>query len=193
MELPLFPLNTLLLPGGHLRLKVFEPRYLDLVSACLRGGDPFGICLIKSGPEVGEAAEPEQVGTLAHIRKADMHEPGVFDIDVEGGDRFRIQSTRVGPNRLLIGEVELWPAESKAPVPEHCAACLRLLRRMAEELPELELRPVRDEVAWVGHRLVELLPFEMAVRQAMLELDDPVRRLEIIVEFVRDHGWQDDK
>ncbi len=193
MELPLFPLNTLLLPGGHLRLKVFEPRYLDLVSACLRGGDPFGICLIKSGSEVGEAAEPEQVGTLAHIRKADMHEPGVFDIDVEGGDRFRIQSTRVGPNRLLIGEVELWPAESNAPVPEHCAACLRLLRRMAEELPELELRPVRDEVAWVGHRLVELLPFEMAVRQAMLELDDPVRRLEIIVEFVRDHGWQDDK
>ena len=193
MELPLFPLNTLLLPGGHLRLKVFEPRYLDLVSACLRGGDPFGTCLIKSGSEVGEAAEPEQVGTLAHIRKADMHEPGVFDIDVEGGDRFRIQSTRVGPNRLLIGEVELWPAESKAPVPEHCAACLRLLRRMAEELPELELRPVRDEVAWVGHRLVELLPFEMAVRQAMLELDDPVRRLEIIVEFVRDHGWQDDK
>ncbi len=193
MELPLFPLNTLLLPGGHLRLKVFEPRYLALVSACLRGGDPFGTCLIKSGSEVGEAAEPEQVGTLAHIRKADMHEPGVFDIDVEGGDRFRIQSTRVGPNRLLIGEVELWPAESKAPVPEHCAACLRLLRRMAEELPELELRPVRDEVAWVGHRLVELLPFEMAVRQAMLELDDPVRRLEIIVEFVRDHGWQDDK
>ncbi len=193
MELPLFPLNTLLLPGGHLRLKVFEPRYLDLVSACLRGGEPFGICLIKSGPEVGEAAEPEQVGTLAHIRKADMHEPGVFDIDVEGGDRFRIQATRVGPNRLLIGEVELWPAESNAPVPEHCAACLRLLRRMAEELPELELRPVRDEVAWVGHRLVELLPFEMAVRQAMLELDDPVRRLEIIVEFVRDHGWQDDK
>ncbi len=193
MELPLFLLNTALLPGGHLRLKAFEPRYLDLVSACLRGGEPFGICLIKFGPEVGEAAVPEEVGTLAHIRKADMHDMGVFDIDVEGGGRFRIQSTRVGPNRLLIGEVDLLPAESNAPVPEHCAACLRLLRRMAEELPDTELRPVRDEVAWVGYRLIELLPFEMSARQAMLGLDDPVRRLEIVAEFMRKHGWQDDK
>lgn len=193
MELPLFPLNTILLPGGRLRLKVFEPRYLDLVSGCLRSGGPFGICLIKSGSEVGEAAEPERMGTLAHIRKADMHEAGVFDLDIEGGERFGIQSTRVGPNQLLIGEVELLLPESSAPVPEHCAACLRLLRRMAEELPELTLRPVRDEVAWVGHRLVELLPFEMGARQAMLELDDPVRRLEIIVKFVREQGWQGEK
>lgn len=191
MELPLFPLNTILLPGGHLRLKVFEPRYLDLVSDCLRSGEPFGICLIKSGSEVGEAAEPERMGTLAHIRKADMHEAGVFDIDIEGGERFGILSTRVGSNRLLVGEIELFPSESNAPVPEHCAACLRLLNRMADELPELNLRPVRDEIAWVGHRLVELLPFEMDARQAMLELEDPVRRLEIIVEFVRGQGWKD--
>lgn len=193
MELPLFPLNTILLPGGQLRLKVFEPRYLDLVSDCLRSGEPFGVCLIKSGPEVGEVAEPERMGTLAHIRKADMHEVGVFDLDIVGGDRYRIQSTRVGSNQLLIGEVEVLPPESSAPVPEHCAACLRLLRRMARELPELNLRPVRDEAAWVGHRLVELLPFEMGARQAMLEFNDPVRRLEIIVEFVREHGWQDEK
>ncbi|MBI5937045.1 MAG: LON peptidase substrate-binding domain-containing protein [Betaproteobacteria bacterium] len=193
MELPLFPLNTLLLPGGHLRLKAFEPRYLDLVTDSLRSGAPFGICLIRFGPEVGEVAQPEPVGTLAHIRKADMHEPDVFDLEIEGGDRFRIQSTRTGPNRLLIGEVDVLPPESSAPVPEHCAVCLRLLRRMAEELPELAIRPVRDEVAWVGHRLVELLPFEMGARQAMLELEDPVRRLEIIVEFVREQGWREEK
>lgn len=193
MELPLFPLNTLLMPGGRLRLKVFEPRYLDLVTACLRSGEPFGICLIQSGAEVGELAQPESVGTLAHLRTVDMNTPGVFEIDVEGGDRFRILSTRPGPNRLLIGEVEPMPPESSAPVPEHCAACLRLLRRMADELPKFGLHPVRDEVAWVGHRLVELLPFEMSARQALLELDDPVRRLEIIVEFVREQGWSEEK
>ena len=193
MELPLFPLNILLLPGGRLRLKVFEPRYLDLVSACLRSGAPFGICLIHSGAEVGELAQPEPVGTLAHIRTADMNTPGVFEIEVEGGERFRILSTRAGPNRLLIGEVELKPPESDAPLPEHCRPCLRLLQRMADELPDLGLHPVHDEVAWVGHRLVELLPFEMSARQALLELDDPVRRLEIIVEFVREQGWDKEK
>ena len=147
MELPLFPLNILLLPGGRLRLKVFEPRYTDLVTTCLRSGEPFGICLIQSGAEVGELARPEPVGTLAHLRAADMNAPGVFDIEVEGGDRFGVLSTRAGPNRLLIGEVELKPPESTAPVPEHCTVCLRLLRRMADELPKLGLHPVRDEVA----------------------------------------------
>ena len=193
MELPLFPLNTLLLPGGRLRLKVFEPRYLDMTSACLRSGEPFGVCLIRSGAEVGEVAEPEAVGTLALIRQADMNEAGVFDLTVEGGQRFEVLATHVGPNRLLLAELNMKADAPDMPVPAHCRPCLTLLQRLAEQLPELGLHPVRDEASWVAYRLVELLPFDISAKQAMLELDDPVRRLEIIADFVRQEGWHEDK
>lgn len=193
MELPLFPLNILLFPGGQLRLKVFEPRYLDMTSACLRSGKPFGVCLIRSGDEIGELAEPETVGTLAHIKQADMSEAGVFDLTIEGGLRFDVLSTRAGPNRLLLGEVSLKADAPAMPVPEHCRPCLTLLQRLAEQLPKLGLHPVRDEASWVAYRLVELLPFDISAKQAMLELDDPVRSLEIIVDFVRQEGWDEDE
>lgn len=189
MELPLFPLNTVLFPGGRLQLKVFEARYVDMTAACLRSQTPFGVCLIREGGEVGEPAVPEAMGTLAQIRLADMLEPGIFQLDVEGGQRFVIESTRVGGNHLLIGEVQLKTEAAAVPVPEHCRPCLALLEHFAAKMPDLRLGPLRDEAAWVGYRLCELLPFVAPTRQALLEVDDPVRRLEILVEYIRRQGW----
>jgi Lon protease-like protein len=96
MDIPLFPLHTVLFPGGRLRLKVFEARYLDMVSERMRAELPFGICLIKSGSEVGGGAEPETVGTLANIVEADMDTPGILMLRVEGGARFVVEHTRIG-------------------------------------------------------------------------------------------------
>lgn len=188
MELPLFPLNTVLFPGGSLQLKVFEARYLDMTAACLRDERPFGVSLIREGGEVGEPAVPEALGTLARIRRADMVEAGIFRLEVEGGQRFVIESTRVGANHLLIGEVRLHADEPVVPVPEHCRACVGLLERLAERLPRLELGPVRDDAAWVGYRLSERLPFLAPARQALLEMDDPVARLEVLLEFLGRQG-----
>ena len=189
VELPLFPLNTVLFPGGHLQLKVFEARYLDMTAECMRNQTPFGVCLIREGGEVGEPAVPESMGTLAQIRLADMMEPGIFQLDVEGGQRFVIESTRVGANHLLIGEVRLKPEESAVPVPKHCRPCLALLEHFAGKMSDLRLGTLRDEAAWVGYRLCERLPFVAPTRQALLELDDTVRRLEIILEYIRRQGW----
>ena len=99
--LPLFPLKTVLFPGGVLPLRVFETRYVDMVRACMKTDTPFGVVAIRSGAEVGAAAEPYQVGTHAHVVEWDMPELGVLLLQTQGGTRFRILETRRQNNQLL--------------------------------------------------------------------------------------------
>lgn len=188
MEIPLFPLHAVLFPGGRLRLKVFEARYVDMTAACLRSGKPFGVCLIRRGQEVGAPAEPAEVGTLAHIVTADMRKPGIFELEVEGGHRFVVADTRVQGDRLLLGRVSPKPDEPPEPLTEDYAACLRLLKLVAEEYPEARLSPLRNEMPWVGFRLAEILPLKLAVRQALLEMNDSRMRLNLLLEFMRRQG-----
>lgn len=185
VEIPLFPLHTVLFPGGSLRLKVFEARYMDMVSACMRADRPFGVCLIKSGSEVGGGAEPEAVGTLARILEADMDTPGILMLRVEGGERFVIEHTRTGPDQLLTGTIRAKGEEPALAVPEHCLPTLEVLAVIAERAPDAISGPIRDDATWVGFRLAELLPLKAGARQAMLEMNDPVARLEILVDFLR--------
>ncbi len=188
MEIPLFPLNAVLFPGGRLRLKVFEARYVDMTAGCLRSGKPFGVCLIRRGQEVGAPAEPAEVGTFAHIVTADMRETGIFELEVEGGQRFVVEDTRVQGDRLLLGRVRLKPDEPPEPLTEAYAACLRLLALVAEEYPDARLSPLRDEMPWVGFRLAEVLPLRLPVRQALLEMNDSRMRLSLLLEFMRRQG-----
>jgi len=185
MEIPLFPLHTVLFPGGSLRLKVFEARYMDMVSACMRDERPFGICLIKSGSEVGGGAEPETVGTLAHILEADMDTPGILMLRVEGGERFVIEHTQTGPDQLLTGSVRAKGGEPAMPIPDSCRPALDVLGVIADRAPESVAGPIRDDATWVGFRLAEILPIKAAARQAMLDMNDPVARLEILMAFLR--------
>jgi hypothetical protein len=187
-ELPLFPLNTVLFPGGRLRLKVFEARYLDMTAECLRQDQPFGVCLIRQGGEVGAAAQPEPVGCLARIVSADMDGPGVMQLEVLGESRFIVESTRVTANQLLVGQVHDKVDEPVRTVPAESRATLVFLRTIAAKLPEAGLGEIHDDATWAGFRLAEVLPLKAGARQALLEMNDAVKRLEILLEFMRRNG-----
>ena len=113
-EIFIFPLGTVLFPGGMLPLKVFEQRYIEMTKACLRDSRPFGVCLIREGREVGTAAVPEPVGCLAVIEQWDMPQLGVFHLVARGGGRFRIREMRVAPNHLISATVEPIPPDDAA-------------------------------------------------------------------------------
>src|SRR6185295_1900818 len=147
--LPLFPLNTVLFPGGRLPLRIFENRYMDMAKACLRDGTPFGVCLITQGSEVGAPATPAALGTLARIAEWDMPQLGVLQVIARGESRFRILERHVEKNGLQRARVELLPEEADGAVPEHCRACVRLLERVIEQQPGLLPEPQRlDSAAW---------------------------------------------
>jgi hypothetical protein len=178
-DLPLFPLNTVLFPGGRLPLRIFEQRYMDMAKACLKHGSPFGVCLIREGSEVGEPAAPAEVGTLARITTWDMPQLGVLHVVAVGGERFRIKDRRVEPNGLGRASVEMLPGDQDAEVPAACAACVALLKRVIGQQSSLFEPPHRlDSCSWVGSRLAELLPLPLSAKQELLELTAARERLE---------------
>jgi uncharacterized protein len=180
LEVPLFPLNTVLYPGGSLQLRIFEPRYLDLVRECTRTGSAFGVCLILEGAEVGAPARPAAVGTLARITDFSHREDGLLGISTEGGGRFRVLRTRVRSDGLLRGEVELWPEETAYQVPVEFALLQTILERLIETLgPHWRHAPrdLYDDAGWLGFRLAELLPLAGEEQQQLLEMTDPIHRL----------------
>lgn len=192
VSLPLFPLNTVLFPDGLLPLRVFEARYMDMVTRCMREGSSFGICLIAAGPEVGEAALPHPVGTEARIEHWGMDEPGVLSIIVRGARRFRIVDHEVERDGLLNGEVVWLPEPVAQPVPAAQADILPLLQVLAAEAGDRMPQPHRfDDAAWVGARYAEMLPIPAVARQRLLELEDVVSRLEIMQQYLRQHGLLD--
>jgi Lon protease-like protein len=182
IEVPLFPLRTVLFPGGSLRLRIFEPRYLSLVSRCLREEIGFGVVLIRQGAEVGPAVTYD-VGTLARITDWYTLSDGLLGITALGEERLRIGSSRREPDGLVVGDVTMLGPERAAGLePRHTAAvaALESLSSLANEpIPEAEWRT--DDAGWVAARLAELLPSSAAEKQAWLELGDPIERLDAIM------------
>ena len=188
-RLPLFPLKTVLFREGLLPLRVFEPRYMDMVARCMREGSGFGVCLIAAGEEVGEAAVPHAVGTEARIEQWDMNQAGVLQILVRGGRRFRIEDHELERDGLLTASVRWLSEPPPCPVPAAQAEILPLLRMIANELGEQFPLPHRfEDAAWVGARYAELLPVPPRARQKLLGLDDVSSRLEIIQQFLHQRG-----
>ncbi|HUW52844.1 MAG TPA: LON peptidase substrate-binding domain-containing protein [Rhodanobacter sp.] len=180
IEMPLFPLSAVLFPGGQLQLRIFEPRYLDLVRECTRQGAGFGVCLILQGTETGAPAVPASIGTVAHISDFDRDDDGLLGIVAEGGSRFRVERSRARSDGLLRGDVEVWPAEPALPVPVEFALLQSILERLIETMsPRWRHAPrsAYDDASWLGFRLAELLPLEPIEQQRMLELNDPLLRL----------------
>lgn len=178
-DVPLFPLNTVLFPGGRLALRIFEQRYMDMAKACLRDGSSFGVCLIREGREVGAPATPVEVGSLARIGNWDMPQLGLLQITAIGAQRFRILERRVEANGLVRATVELLEDDCDAEVPQSCAGCVTLLEQVMGQQPALFEPPHRlNSASWVSARLTEILPLPLPAKQELLELSDARARLE---------------
>lgn len=187
LEVPLFPLHTVLFPDGPLALRIFEPRYLDMVSECLRNEHPFGVCLIQSGQEAGEAATPHLTGTFADIVDWQRGDDGLLAISARGEQRFHVLDTRVEDDQLLRGTVQQLAPEPSATLPAENRYMTEVLDQLFEyagpvygDLPQ---RP--DDASWVGYRLAEVLSLPMVRRQYFLELEDPLLRLSQLDEILR--------
>lgn len=186
-SLPLFPLQSVLLPGATLHLRVFEPRYLDLVRDCGRSGRGFGVCLILSGREVGAPAMPAAYGTEARIEDFGTTDTGLLTLQLRGARRFHVRRTRVRDNGLVVGDVEWLPLDPDDELRAEHGLLSTLLERVIGHVggeyaraPSARL----DDAAWVGWRLAELLPLEPAQRQALLQEDDPHARLDQLLQLM---------
>jgi uncharacterized protein len=190
IQVPIFPLNTVVFPGGLLPLKVFEQRYLEMTKRCIRDDSPFGVCLIRNGAEVGEAAQPHETGCLARIVSWDMQQLGIFVLVTQGGQRFRIVEQWAEANRLRMANVVLLPGEPDGPVPEEHGACVEILKTVVERAGEANFpAPLRyDDAAWVSYRLAEVLPIENTLRQHLLEMPDAVSRLRTLTTVLAQQG-----
>lgn len=195
-SLPLFPLEAVLYPGGLLALRVFEVRYLTMVRKCHEAGAPFGVVCLQSGTEVRRAgASPEQlcsVGTLARVESLQSPQAGLLLARCVGGARFRIQRHSLLAHGLWVADVEQIPDDLPTPVPEHLAATALAL---APVLATLRERHGADAVStatpellhdsgWVANRWCELLPMPLPLKQQMMELDNPLVRLELVGDML---------
>lgn len=186
-EVPLFPLNTVLFPGGPLPLRIFEPRYVDMVRHCMRSGSAFGVVLIRSGGEIGAVARTADIGTTARIVDFSQLPDGLLGISCLGEKRFRILRRWRQEDGLNLGEVEWLPAAEPEPLQPEVQFLADLLKRVLPELGELYAQVPRhfDDADWVGARLAEILPLSLGDKQSLLELDDPAARLGRIAPLIR--------
>jgi Lon protease-like protein len=186
-ELPLFPLNTVLYPGGPLPLRIFEPRYVDMVRKCMREGAPFGVVLIRAGQEVGEVSSAADIGTSARIIDFNQLPDGLLGIICTGEQKFRVESWRVQADGLNVGTVTWLPLERPTPLPPQHAHLGLLLERALPQISDIYqlVQPRFDDAGWVSSRLAEILPISLSDKQECLELDDPLARLERLSPFIR--------
>jgi len=178
-ELALFPLQTVLFPGGPLGLRVFEPRYLDMVGRCLKEQGRFGVVLLLEGAEAGSAVTVAAIGTSARIVDFDTLPDGLLGITCLGEQRFRVLRRWQQEDGLYLAEVEYLPPEDPSALPEEFAHLGELLR---EVLPKLgrgyaHVEAHYEDAGWVANRWAEVLPLAPTERLELLELSDPQRRI----------------
>jgi uncharacterized protein len=195
--LALFPLQSVLFPGSRLNLKVFEARYLDLVSRCLRNNTPFGVLCLRQGAEVARAGGPvqfESIGVLAHLEDLDAEQAGILRVRCVGGRRFQIVNPSQDANGLWLAKATLL-ADDPLAAPE--AELLPTVRALANAIGALERKsgaapfskPYRfDDAGWVANRWCELLPVPLKAKQRLMQLDDPQVRLRLVDEYLRSKG-----
>jgi len=218
-QLPLFPLQSVLFPGGSLPLRIFEVRYLDMIGRCHKAGGPFGVVCLSEGSDTRRRAPADgsgkpsgdgfaheaffPVGTLARITKFERPQPGLMMIGCVGAQRFRIQRSEQLKHGLWVADVELIADDSEVPVPDDLHftrdALQGLVRNIADsieqsgeagvEMPLLE--PYRwDDCGWLANRWSELLPLAPALKQRFMALDSPVLRLELVADTLGQIGFK---
>lgn len=200
-SLPLFPLSTVLFPGGVLPLRVFEVRYLDMVGKCHKAGAPFGVVSLTQGSEVRQPGSSEafsSIGTLATISEYEAPRPGLMTIRVTGAQRFRITSHDQLKHGLWIADVERLPDDVSVGIPADLQVAATALRQLIHSLElragsdadPLPLQPPwhLDDCGWVANRWCELLPLPLPLKQRLMELDNPLVRLELVSDVLAKTG-----
>ncbi len=187
VEVPLFPLRTVLFPGGFLPLRIFEQRYLTMIRDCARTDTGFGVCLIREGEEAVSPVRTAMVGTHAQIVDWYTLEDGLLGVSTVGTVRFEIESTSQQEDGLFTSQVRILPEPPSCPVPENYSVLSDVLSRFMEKVgdqyPSYTVERLQDAV-WVGYRLSELLPLSGIEKQHLLELSDPVERLQNLLEIL---------
>lgn len=185
MKVPLFPLRTVLFPGGPLPLRIFESRYVDMISHCMKNDVSFGVLLIREGQEAG-AATTYEVGTLAKIIDWYQGSDGLLGVTAAGEQRFRLLSSHRQADGLNVGEIEVIPAEPDMPLPDEYAVLKKILQSVLDDLGLLyeALERRYDDAVWVTYRLVEVLPIDLEQKQQLLESSDTASRLKWIKQLI---------
>jgi Lon protease-like protein len=186
-DIPIFPLNTVLFPGGRLPLRIFEPRYIDMVRECSASNGVFGVCLINNPEDDKRPATHLRIGTTAEICDFSTLDDGFLGIVAEGKQKFIIQKTRMRDNGLLMAEVELLSEEEAVDVPEEFSILSMITARFMEQLsdkyPDFQPQQLQD-ASWLGYRLSELLPLENNERQSLLQVGAPLERLQVLLDVM---------
>lgn len=187
IEMPIFPLGTVLFPDGRLPLRIFEQRYVDMTKACIGNDAVFGVCLIRGGFEVGTPAIPCGVGCTARIVEWEVPSPGLFNIVASGESVFRILARRTTSAGLIMADVEMRDRPAVSAVPERHEPLVALLKRVIAEMGSAPFSQAMrfDDAAWLGHRLAECLPVPPERRQAWLESSEPVEVLDDITAVLK--------
>jgi len=192
--LPLFPLKTVLFPGGLLPLKVFEQRYIEMTKDCLKDAKPFGVCMLKEGHEVNRpgtiprSTDFAGIGTLARITDCDVPQLGILHLKTEGGTRFKVQSHEVTDLGLVVGQVTPLAPEPAMPLPQAFQPLAALLELLMDRVGRENFAgtPATGDASWVGYRLSEMLPLPLPIKQTMLEINDCEVRLKVIAQFLKE-------
>jgi uncharacterized protein len=186
-DLPLFPLNTVLFPEGPLSLRIFEPRYVDMIGRCMRESTPFGVIAIRSGEEAGRVSETAELGTTARVVDFSKLPDGLLGIACRGENKFRVLRRWQAADGLNLGEVEYLPPEASVEMPVEHQHLADLLAKVLPELgdPYASLPMKLTDATWVGCRLAEILPFGLADKISLLEMDQPIARLDRIGQVMQ--------
>ena len=190
LEIAIFPLRTVLLPGGLLPVKIFEQRYLEMTKVCIRDDAPFGVCLIRDGSEVGPPAVPHAIGCTARIVEWEMPHLGLFHLACRGETVFRIVEQWTLKSGLLRARVELNDPAAPVALPDAYRPLSELLGKIIDKIgAERFPAPLQmDDADWVACRLAEVLPMEMEVKQTLLESHDPLARLALLGELLQNQS-----
>ncbi len=185
-DIALFPLNTVLFPGGLLPLRIFETRYTDMVGGCMRQGEDFGVVLIVEGNETGSAVDIAAVGTSAHIVDFQTQADGLLGLLCRGERRFRILQRRQQDDGLNRATVEWLADPTRTPLDPQFAPLVGVLRKVMTRMASSGryIEPDYDDAGWVSHRLAELLPLDVPWQQRLLEIDDPNERLGLMAPLI---------
>lgn len=199
-SLPLFPLGAVLFPGGVISLRIFEVRYLDMIGRCHKAGAPFGVVSLTQGSEVRQPGSQEAfagVGTLATITEFESPQPGLMLVRAAALQRFRITSRDQLKHGLWVADVESLANDKAVPVPDDLKLAADALEKVIRSLQQRAETPGQapvpepwhlDDCGWVANRWCELLPLPLPLKQQLMELDNPLVRLELVSDVLTRTG-----